>query len=147
MDNTHPLYQKCHIISLDHKAINILLYDQGHHHFKCSNDPMRERERDNQILTLISCAYRCIIIRVSCSTVTSGDWYTDSKMFTICYFVCSVNYYVCLLITTRTNQSGEYNRCHKQPLLLGSAHLSTGVYLLCKFRPGRGCIGYTVRPC
>ena len=26
------------------------------------------------------------------------------------YLVYSVNYHVCLLITTRTNQSGEYNR-------------------------------------
>ena len=31
-------------------------------------------------------------------------------IFPISYFIYSENYHVCLLITTRTNQSGEYNR-------------------------------------
>ena len=33
-------------------------------------------------------------------------------MFPVSYFVYSVNYLVCLLITIRTNQVGAYNACY-----------------------------------
>ena len=41
-------------------------------------------------------------------------------MFPINYLVYSVKYLVCLLLTTRTNQVGEYNITHS-----GQPHLSS----------------------
>ena len=48
------------------------------------------------------------------------SYFVYSVNYLICllitYFVYSVNYHVCLLLTTRTNQSGEYNINHSGSL-------------------------------
>jgi len=49
-------------------------------------------------------------------------------------------------ITDEPQYTQGFMAINNPPPLSGSARLSTGVYLLHKFRPGRRCVGYTVWP-